>query len=116
LIAVLIDFLRDRPDEEDPKPNGRMMVVGDSDFATNFYLNILGNKDFFMSSVAVLAEDPSSIAVRHKRRTRGTISPISLTAEQGRSIFWIAVILQPLLFVVIGGVVLLRRRRHGGGR
>jgi ABC-type uncharacterized transport system involved in gliding motility auxiliary subunit len=93
-----------------------MMVVGDSDFATNFYLNILGNKDFFMSSVAVLAEDSASIAVRHKRLTRGTISPISLTAEQGRSIFWIAVVLQPLFFVAIGGIVLLRRRRRGGGR
>jgi hypothetical protein len=63
-----------------------------------------------------LAEDSASIAVRHKRLTRGTISPISLTAEQGRSIFWIAVVIQPLLFVAIGGIVLLRRRRRGGGR
>jgi ABC-type uncharacterized transport system involved in gliding motility auxiliary subunit len=115
-IAVVVDFLKEHPDEENPEPTGRMMVVGDSDFATNFYLNILGNKDFFMSSVAVLAEDSASIAVRHKRLTRGTISPIPLTAEQGRSIFWIAVVLQPLFFVAIGGIVLLRRRRRGGGR
>jgi hypothetical protein len=69
-----------------------------------------------MSSVAVLAEDPASIAVRRKRLPRGTISPISLTAEQGRSIFWIAVVVQPLLFVAVGGLVLLERRRRGGGR
>lgn len=115
-IAVIVDFLPQQPDPEAAAPEGRMMVVGDSDFATNFYLNILGNKDFFMSSVAVLAENPASIAVRRKRRTRGTISPITLTAEQGRSIFWVAVVLQPLFFVAIGGVVLLRRRRRGGGR
>lgn len=115
-IAVLVDFLHSEPDAENPTPNGRMMVVGDSDFATNFYLNILGNKDFFMSSIAVLAEDQASIAVRHKGLTRGTISPISLTAEQGRQIFWTAVVFQPLFFVAIGGVMLLRRRRRGGGR
>jgi ABC-type uncharacterized transport system involved in gliding motility auxiliary subunit len=94
---------------------GRLIALGDSDFATNFYLNLLGNRDLFMSTVAVLSEDPELIAVRRKGLTRGTMSPISLTAMQGRVIFWIAVAAQPLLFIMIGtGVAWSRRRRQGG--
>jgi ABC-type uncharacterized transport system involved in gliding motility auxiliary subunit len=94
---------------------GSMIVFGDSDFASNFYLNLLGNKDLFMSTVAVLAEDPALIAVRRKGLPRGTMSPISLTSRQARLVFWTAVIAVPLTFVLIGlGVVVYRRRQHGG--
>jgi ABC-type uncharacterized transport system involved in gliding motility auxiliary subunit len=89
-----------------------MIVVGDSDFGSNLYLNLLGNKDLFMSSVGVLAEDEALIAVRRKGLPRGSFSPVSLTAEQGRAIFWLAVIVQPLAFTVLGmGIVWQRRRR-----
>lgn len=105
--------------EDDPtaesQARGRMIVFGDSDFASNFYLNLLGNKDLFMSTVAVLAEDPALIAVRRKGLPRGTMSPISLTTWQGRAIFWTAVVAQPLAFVLAGfGVALYRRRQRGG--
>jgi hypothetical protein len=37
---------------------------------------------------------------------------VSLTADQGRTIFWLAVIVQPLAFTVLGmGIVWQRRRR-----
>lgn len=105
------------PDEPaEIAPEGRMIVVGDSDFATNFFLNLLGNKDFVMSTVAVLAEDPVLIAVRRKGLPRGTISPIYLSERQGRWIFWLAVVVQPALFLAVGGVVALSRRRRRGGR
>ncbi len=96
-------------------PGGQLIAVGDSDFATNFYLNLLGNKDFFMSTIAVLAENPQLVAARRKGLPRGAISPISLTAWQGRVIFWVAVVAQPAAFVLVGaGVVLMRLRRRGG--
>jgi len=95
---------------------GRLVVMGDSDFATNFYLNLLGNKDLFMNTVAVLAEDPELVAVRRKGRPRGSISPIFLTAEQGRAIFWTAVVLMPALSVLTGAAVGWVRRRQRGGR
>jgi len=102
------------PDDEE-RPRGSMIVFGDSDFASNFYLNLLGNKDLFMSTVAVLSEDPALIAVRRKGLPRGTMSPISLTTWQGRAIFWTAVVAEPLALVLIGlGVVFYRRRQHGG--
>lgn len=97
-------------------PAGQLMVFGDSDFASNFYLNLLGNKDLVLSAVAVLAEDPALIAVRRKGLPNGTLSPISLTAAQSRAIFWAAVIVLPAACLLLGGVIGLRRLRHSGGR
>ncbi len=100
---------------EEDGPPGKLMVFGDSDFATNFYLNLLGNRDLIMSSVAVLAEDPELIAVRRKGLPRGTISQIYITESQDQMLFWIAVIVMPGISLLIGGALaLLRRRQHGG--
>jgi ABC-type uncharacterized transport system involved in gliding motility auxiliary subunit len=101
---------------EDQGRGGRLIVLGDSDFAGNFFLNLLGNKDLFMSTIAVLAEDPVLIAVRRKGLPRGTISPIYLSERQARTIFWLAVVAQPLFFLTAGTAVGLRRRRQRGGR
>jgi ABC-type uncharacterized transport system involved in gliding motility auxiliary subunit len=99
-----------------PRTTVRIIAFGDSDFATNFYLNLLGNRDVFMSTVAVLSEDPALIAQRRKGLTRGTMSPIALTATEGRVIFWSGVVLQPLAFVLLGSLVAYTRRRQLGGR
>lgn len=99
-----------------PRTTVRIIAFGDSDFATNFYLNLLGNRDVFMSTVAVLTEDPELIAERRKGMTRGTMSPIALTATEGRIIFWSGVVLQPLAFVLLGTAVAYYRRRRLGGR
>src|SRR5437773_2451139 len=37
-----------KPDADAPKPETRVVVIGDSDFATNSTLGIQGNKDLFM--------------------------------------------------------------------
>ncbi len=95
---------------------GQLMVFGDSDFATNFYLNLLGNKDLILSSVAVLAEDPVLVAVRRKTLPSGTLSPISLTDAQSRHIFWASVLLLPGACLLLGAAVGLWRLRQRGGR
>jgi ABC-type uncharacterized transport system involved in gliding motility auxiliary subunit len=92
---------------------GRMIVFGDSDFASNPYLNLLGNKDLFMSSVGVLTEDEELIAMRRKGLPRGSISPVYLTARQGRAIFWTAVVAEPTTFAALGILITWRRRRRG---
>jgi hypothetical protein len=92
---------------------GRMIVFGDSDFASNLYLNLLGNKDLFMSSVGVLTEDEELIAMRRKGLPHGSISPVFLTAWQGRLIFWAAVVAEPASFAVLGMLITWRRRRRG---
>jgi ABC-type uncharacterized transport system involved in gliding motility auxiliary subunit len=117
-VGVLVTFQPegDTETEETGEREGRLVVLGDSDFASNFYLNLLGNKDFFMSTIALLAADPELITVRQKGAPRGTMSPISLTAGQARLIFWIAVIVLPGLSLLAGTIVAVARRRQKGGR
>lgn len=95
---------------------GQLMVFGDSDFATNFYLDLLGNRDLVLSAVAVLAEDPTLVAVRRKSQPGGTLSPISLTAAESRAVFWGGVVAMPLAALLVGAAVGLRRLRQRGGR
>jgi ABC-type uncharacterized transport system involved in gliding motility auxiliary subunit len=115
-VAVLATLGDPRAGDPDAAQVGRLAVVGDSDFASNFYVNLLGNKDFFLSTVAVLAEEPQLIAVRRKGMPRGTLSPITLTAAEGNRIFWICVVAQPAAFALLGLAVTLSRRRQRGGR
>jgi hypothetical protein len=122
-VAAVVKFPEPPLPGEEPASKGtpprttiRIVAFGDSDFATNFYLNLLGNRDVFMSTVAVLTEDPALIAQRRKGLTRGTMSPIALTATEGRVIFWSGVVLQPLAFLLCGGLVSYRRRHQLGGR
>lgn len=89
---------------------GKLMAYGDSDFPTNLYLNILGNKDLFMSSIAVLAEEQALVAVRAKSALPGPMSPIYLTVEQARRIFWTAVMIVPGAIALLGMLVVWRRR------
>jgi gliding motility-associatede transport system auxiliary component len=93
---------------------GRMVVFGDADFASNLYLNLLGNKDLFMSTIGVLSEDEQLIAMRRKGLPSSSLSPVALTAEQGRLIFWIAVVVEPAGFAALGLVITWRRRRRAG--
>lgn len=101
--------------ESPPLPlstRGQMIVFGDADFPSNLYLNLLGNKDLFMSSIGVLAEDPELVAVRRKGLPRSSLSPVSLTAEQGRLIFWVAVIVLPGICATLGTLITWRRQRR----
>jgi ABC-type uncharacterized transport system involved in gliding motility auxiliary subunit len=100
------------PKADMPKSSfGHMIVIGDSDFVSNLYLNLLGNKDFFMSSVGVLAKERELIAMRTKGVPRSSLSPIFLTASQGRVIFWAAVVVEPGFLLLLGTFMTWRRRR-----
>lgn len=97
-------------------PAGQVMVFGDSDFATNFYLDLLGNRDLILSAIGALAEDPALVAMRRKGQPGGSLSPISLTEAQSRRVFSVAVLATPALSLLIGAVVGWRRLRQRGGR
>lgn len=85
----------------------RMVVVGNSTFATNTYFGVSGNGDFIMNAINWLAEEEDLIAIRPKSSdTR--LAQISLT--QMGSIFWFTVVIFPSLMLVIGGVVWWNRR------
>jgi ABC-type uncharacterized transport system involved in gliding motility auxiliary subunit len=86
----------------------RVVVFGDSDFASNSYLNLAGNKDLILNTIGWLAEEGSLIAVR----ARNPLSqPVILNVRQGRVVFWLPVIGIPAVFAVIGVLVLVAKRR-----
>jgi ABC-type uncharacterized transport system involved in gliding motility auxiliary subunit len=91
---------------------GRLIVYGDSDFASNLSLNWRGNKDLMMSTIALLAEDPTLIAVRRKAQPGGSMSPIYLTESQDSVVFWIATVAVPATFALVGLVLTAVRRRR----
>jgi ABC-type uncharacterized transport system involved in gliding motility auxiliary subunit len=95
-----------KPDEA-PKPETRITVFGDSDFASNGWLGIAGNRDLFLNAVNWLAQQESLISIRPKdpedRR-------VSLTSEQERFIFWLTVLIIPGLILFAGVQTWWRRR------
>jgi len=106
------------PDPEDPKgpltvaavaskDKARLVVYGTSEIAANQYLNFQGNRDFFLNTVSWLAEEEDQITVRPKDTKQ---TPIFLSAQQGRVVALLPLVVLPGL-VLAGGIVALIRRR-----
>jgi ABC-type uncharacterized transport system involved in gliding motility auxiliary subunit len=100
----------DGKDAKEPNPNKpetRLVVVGDSDFAANSVAGMGGNRDMFLNMVNWLAQQENLISVRPRdpedRR-------ITLTAGQDRMIFWFAMVILPGLIFVAGIQTWWRRR------
>jgi hypothetical protein len=93
-----------------PEHNGRVIVIGDSDFATNGIIDYLGNKDLLVNSINWLARDESLLAARAQSKEVGR-EQFFVTETQGAWSFWLATVLQPALFFAAGAIVFLRRRR-----
>lgn len=89
------------------KPETRVVVVGDSDFAANSSVGVIGNRDMFLNIVNWLAQQENLIAVRPRdpedRR-------ITLSAGQDRLIFWFTVLVIPGLIFLAGVQNWWRRR------
>jgi gliding motility-associatede transport system auxiliary component len=107
-----------KPDPQDPKgplpvatvvtkDKARLVVYGTSNLATNQFLNVQGNRDFFLNTVSWLAEEEDQITVRAKDTKS---SPIFLSAQQARLVFLLPVVVLPGL-VLAGGIAAVLRRR-----
>lgn len=95
-------------DKSEPqKPETRVAVVGDSDFAANFGLGIQGNRDLFLNVVNWLAQQENMIAIRPKEPEDRRIT---LTADQQRRIFWLSLVIIPGLIFGSGVYSWWRRR------
>src|SRR5207245_2311051 len=77
-----------KPGEADaPKPETRVAVFGDSDFAANGGLGIQGNRDLFMNTVGWLSQQENLISIRPKeaddrRITLRVTQPIAVKADE----------------------------------
>ena len=52
------------PASDAPKPETRVVAIGDSDFASNGWLGVQGNRDLFLNTVSWLAQQESLISIR----------------------------------------------------
>jgi ABC-type uncharacterized transport system involved in gliding motility auxiliary subunit len=101
----------DRPSADGasrPERTSKIVLVGDSDFATNRFVGVLGNSDFFLNSVEFLAEEEIVIPIRLKE---GLGDQIFISASEGRFVFVLSIVLLPLLAASMGGYVLLKKRK-----
>jgi ABC-type uncharacterized transport system involved in gliding motility auxiliary subunit len=96
------------PSAGDQAPKGRLVVVGNTEFASNNLLSqVLGNRDFFVNSVNWLAEDEDLISIR---ATPAGAPPIVLTAQSQWLVLYASVVFVPLAVLLLGGVVWWQRR------
>ncbi len=95
--------------EGEAPPQGLLIAMGNSAFATNHYLNVLGNKDFFLNTVNWLAEKSGMLSARSKSGG-APVSMFFLTELQSKLVFWSAVVIEPSLVLLIGIMVIAWRR------
>jgi hypothetical protein len=87
----------------------RILAVGDSDFASNRFLDYLGNKDLLLNGVNWLAREDSLIGARPARKTPGK-NQFFISNADADGVFEAAVLWQPGLFLLVGIAVFVRRR------
>jgi ABC-type uncharacterized transport system involved in gliding motility auxiliary subunit len=93
------------PDES--KREARVAVFGDADFASNALLQVQGNQDLFVNTVAWLAQDPDLISIRPREPDD---QRLFLTQQQQGNVWMVSIVLLPLALVA-GGVYSWWRRR-----
>lgn len=98
-------------DDSKTKPQkekeGRLIVIGDSDFANNSYFGFSGNGDLFLNIASWMVEEKNRISIRPKEKKN---NPIQLTRAQGTFIFLVTVIVVPGATLLAGFNTWWRRR------
>jgi ABC-type uncharacterized transport system involved in gliding motility auxiliary subunit len=104
--AVATVDAKEAPDDR-KGAKARVVLIGDSDFASNAFVNLSGNKDLFLNTLSWLAEEENLIAIRPKESRN---APVFLTAAQGQVLFYVPVVLLPLAMMVAGVYAVIRKR------
>jgi ABC-type uncharacterized transport system involved in gliding motility auxiliary subunit len=109
-VAAAVEVLQPAGQQQASRVSFRFAVMGDSDFITNQYLDVLGNKDLFLNTVNWLAERSDLVTIRPKT-AQSSVSMLFLTEGENQLILWTAVIIEPALVLLAGIAVVFWRRR-----
>jgi ABC-type uncharacterized transport system involved in gliding motility auxiliary subunit len=85
----------------------RLVVIGDSDFASNAYAGLQRNGDLFMNSINWLAQDEDLISIRPKNPTDRRVT---MTSSQQNLLFWLTIVLMPGAVIASGIYIWWKRR------
>jgi len=95
------------PAANDPKPETRVVVFGDSDFATNAYGGVPGNTNLFANAVNWLAQQENLIAIRPREAEDRRVT---MTPRQQTMAFLMSILFIPALVFAAGVFTWWRRR------
>ena len=89
--------------------------VGDADFASDAYYDLLGNANLVLNAIAWLAREDALEGAREKQipEIERPLSPLVLTEAQSRQLLIAMVVVQPVLVLALGVGVVARRRWRG---
>jgi ABC-type uncharacterized transport system involved in gliding motility auxiliary subunit len=93
------------PPDWTPTPGGRILVVGDADFASNGLARFGSNKDLFLNGIAWLVDEGPQIGARSAR-----LESLEFTALSGAVIVLVSLLLLPGL-ALMGALTMWIRRR-----
>lgn len=93
---------------EEGKPRPAIVVVGNSAFASNAYLNFPGNTDFFLHTAGWLAEERELVSITPKEPA---LRPFIPNPIQDRTLLYVQVLFLPAATFVWGVLVWRKRRR-----
>ncbi|NCG21626.1 MAG: hypothetical protein GWP91_21640 [Rhodobacterales bacterium] len=88
-----------------PKPGGRLVVIGDSEFASNGYLSLGNNLDLFLNTIAWLVEEENQIGERPELG-----EALTLTELQSGLVCVLANLLVPGLALLLAVMARIRKR------
>jgi ABC-type uncharacterized transport system involved in gliding motility auxiliary subunit len=109
-VAGTVEVSNDEAAGEPPPAakSARLVVFGDSDFASNEFLAMYRNRDLFLNSVNWLAGDDEAISIRPNL---SRASRFQLSQEQFLRIRTLSLFVLPQAFGIIGVLVWWSRRR-----
>lgn len=85
-----------------------MVVLGNSQFATNGWFEQQLNGDVFLNSVSWLSQpDRETLSISPKKVTNRRIA---MTLEQARVLSWMALVILPIFGLGMGGIMWWKRR------
>ncbi|SEP09050.1 GldG family protein [Paenibacillus sp. OK076] len=94
-------------DTTDGKP--KAVILGSSIFMQDSEIANGGNRDFILNTVNYLSGKEDGVTIRP--RVQSGYQTAYLDGEQARTIFFVAIVAFPLIFVMIGVLLWWRRRR-----
>lgn len=90
---------------------GRIVVVGDADFATNLHLGVLGNRDLLLAAAELAVRPDPYTASRPRAGSLSTFSSLALSTNEARLVLWTSAIAPGLLSAAMALAMAARRRR-----
>ncbi len=103
LVVSEVTIKKDKEKEE----TSRIAVFGDSDFARNSFIGASGNENLILNTINWLSQEKDLISIT-PRTARSSL--LTMTPSEGKLVFFVSIVLLPLVFFVLAIIVWIRRR------